>query len=148
LAINVAKSENSKKGAKVWKKKENGYYGWTEKENVVSVCPPEEILKNLFTIRIHLDDANDKNGALKVILGSHNAVHQDEAIQVITQNSIPVICEVMSGGIHLMKPLVLHASGKSKSKKKRRVIHLEFSSLSLQKGLEWAEKLKLDSFYN
>lgn len=145
IAINVAKANQDKKAAKIWKKNTEDYYGWTEKKGVVSVCPPEEISKNTFTIRIHLDDATEKNGALKVILGSHNAVHKDDAIKTITENSIPVVCKVASGGVHLMKPLVLHASAKSKTKKKRRVIHLEFSSVDLHKGLVWSEKRTLES---
>ncbi len=144
VAINVAKDKTSKKANKIWKEKTDGYYGWTEKEEVVSVCPPEEIGKNRFTIRIHLDDANEKNGALKVIYGSHNKVLSDAEISTITENSIPQLCEVLSGGVQLMKPLVLHASGKSKTDKKRRVIHLEFASLDLQKGLLWQEYAEIN----
>ncbi len=43
-----------------------------------------------------------------------------------------------------MKPLVLHASGKSKTDKKRRVIHLEFASIALQKGLLWQEYAEIN----
>lgn len=139
IAINVLKDTSTKKGDKVWKVKTDAYYGWSEKEEVVSVCPPEEIGKNRFAIRIHLDDTNDKNGALKVIVGSHNKLLSDSEITTITENSIPQVCDVLSGGVQLMKPFVLHSSGKSKTDKKRRVIHLEFASLSLQKGLLWQE---------
>jgi predicted DNA-binding transcriptional regulator YafY len=144
LAINVAKDKSTKKGDKVWKVKSDDYYGWTEKEEVVSVCPPAAIGENRFTIRIHLDDAHEKNGALKVIPGSHNKVLTDEEIRTITENSIPQVCSVLSGGVQLMKPLVLHASAKSKSDKKRRVIHLEFASMNLQKGLLWQEYQEID----
>lgn len=144
VAINVAKDKTSKKASKIWKEKTEGYYGWTEKDEIVSVCPPEEIGKNRFTIRIHLDDANEKNGALKVIYGSHNKVLSDAEISTITENSIPQLCEVASGGVQLMKPLVLHASGKSKTDKKRRVIHLEFASIALQKGLLWQEYAEIN----
>ncbi len=143
VAINVAKGDKHKKAEKVWKKMVNGYYGWTEKDDVVSVCPPEDISKNRFTVRIHLDDANERNGALKIIPGSHNATHTDETIGMITENSIPVVCEVHSGGVQLMKPLILHSSTKNKSKKKRRVIHLEFASMDLQKGLQWSEHMDI-----
>ncbi len=39
-----------------------------------------------------------------------------------------------------MRPLLLHASSKSKSQKKRRVIHLEFTSTELPGDLEWLER--------
>ena len=143
IAINVAKDEKSKKADKIWKMKENGYYGWTEKAGVVSVCPPAEFGLNRFTLRIHLDDTTEKNGALNVIYGSHKKVHTDKEITTITENSLPVNCPVLSGGIQLMKPLLIHASAKNKTPKKRRVIHLEFASIPLQKGLVWDEYMEI-----
>ncbi|MGF1638299.1 MAG: hypothetical protein ACFCUU_14575 [Cyclobacteriaceae bacterium] len=61
-------------------------------------------------------------------------------IQLITQNSVPFVCDVDMCGIHIMKPLLLHASSKSTNQKHRRVIHLEFNSVELPDGLKWAEK--------
>jgi hypothetical protein len=49
-----------------------GFTGWTKKNDVHGVCPPEDFLKDTITIRIHLDDTDETNGALKVIPGSHN----------------------------------------------------------------------------
>ena len=117
-----------------------GFDRWTHKEAVTSVCPPEEISKQLFTIRIHLDEANETNGALRVVPGSQNKQLSDQEIQLITTNSLPVVCSVPAGGVHLMKPLLLHASSKSRSTKRRRVVHLEFTSLELPGGLEWLER--------
>ena len=117
-----------------------GFYGWTKKGNVISVCPPDEVLKKTLTVRIHLDDTDERNGGLKVIPGSHNKRLTDEEISLITQNSIPQICEIEAGGIHLMKPLLLHASPKVTNQKHRRVIHLEFNSMKLPGGLDWEEK--------
>lgn len=117
-----------------------GFSGWTNKKGVISVIPPEEILKKTVTIRIHLDDTTSGNGALKIIPGSHKKIHSDEAIQTITESSIPATMEIQRGGVQLMKPLLLHASSKSTNQKHRRVIHLEFNSIELPNGLEWAEK--------
>lgn len=44
---------------------------WTTKQNQFAVQPPLDILENIYTIRIHLDDTDEHNGALKVIPGSH-----------------------------------------------------------------------------
>ncbi|MFK7784244.1 MAG: WYL domain-containing protein [Crocinitomicaceae bacterium] len=118
----------------------NNYTSWTMKKGIQSVCPPEEISKNIFSIRIHLDHVNEQNGVLKVIPGSHKQRFSDDEIKTITANSSPNICEVYEGGIQLMKPLLLHASSKSKNQKKRRVIHLEFSSLELPGDLDWLER--------
>lgn len=117
-----------------------GFSGWTKKGDHYGVSPTEDILKSTITIRIHLDDTSTKNGALKVILGSHNKKLTDTEIHLITQSSIPFDCEVNAGGIHIMKPLLLHASYKSVNEKHRRVLHLEFNTMELPNGMEWSEK--------
>lgn len=122
------------------KKNIKGFNGWTNKEGVIGVCPPEEILKNIFTIRIHLDDTTAENGALKVVPGSHHQRMSHEQIQLITQNVIPVNCEVAAGGVQLMKPLLLHSSAKATNQKRRRVIHLEFTANELPNGIDWKER--------
>ena len=120
-----------------------GYSGWTNRDGVISVSPPEEVNHNRFAVRVHLDDTDQKNGALRVIEGSHRRQFNDEELQLIAQNSVPSHCEVFAGGIHLMKPLLLHASYKSVNHKPRRVIHLEFASVALAGALEWAERAEI-----
>lgn len=120
-----------------------GYKGWTSKSGIYGVCPPEDVLKDTITVRIHLDDADESNGALKIIPGSHNKKLSDEEIDLITQNSIPSFCNVPACGIHIMKPLLLHASSKATGQKHRRVIHLEFNTMELPNGLEWAGRLEI-----
>lgn len=118
----------------------DGYSGWTKKSDGYAVCPPEEILKHTVTIRIHLDDTNEQNGALKVVPGSHKKKLSNEEVQLITQHSIPYVCDVGAGGIHMMKPLLLHSSSKATTQKHRRVLHLEFTQMPLPNGLTWSEK--------
>ena len=119
----------------------DGFKAWTKKEESYGVIPPEEILHNTVTVRIHLDDTNDENGVLKVLPGSHRKILEHEELSLITQHSMPTTCDVRAGGIHVMKPLLLHSSSKTVSQKSRRVIHLEFNSCQLPDGLIWAERL-------
>lgn len=119
----------------------DGYDNWTREEDYFGVEPPEDILHNTVTIRIHLDDTTDENGALRVLPGSHKKRLSEEEISLITQSSIPTVCEVRAGGIQIMKPLILRASSKTTNDKNRRVIHMEFNSVELEGGLIWAEKL-------
>ena len=121
----------------------DGFTSWTKKEDVISVIPPEAINKNTISIRVHLDNTNSESGALKVIPGSQNKRLTDTEIKLIIDNSLPFDCEVNLGGIHIIKPQILHASSKNKSGKRRRVLHLEFSNLDLPNGLEYAEKVDL-----
>lgn len=125
------------------KKEVKGYTGWTKKDDIISVHPPVEVNHNIFTIRIHLDEVNEKNGGLQIIPGSHKKIHTDAERALITENTEPQVCEIAEGGIMLMKPLLLHKSAKSVNQKRRRIIHLEFASDELAKGLDWAEKIKL-----
>jgi len=117
-----------------------GFGPWTTKQNQFAVQPPIEYLKNIFTIRIHLDDTDENNGALKVVPNSHSKeIYRPETIDWNVETE--EICSVNKGGIMIMKPLILHGSNRTVNNKKRRVIHIEFSNLELPKELEWSERL-------
>ena len=119
-----------------------GFGPWTSKAEGVSVQPPVAVLENVVTLRIHLDDCDATNGALKVVPGSHrHGVVPAAAIASYTPNTIT--CAVPAGGAMLMKPLLLHASNRSTSPRPRRVIHLEFASAELPAGLAWRERQHL-----
>jgi ectoine hydroxylase-related dioxygenase (phytanoyl-CoA dioxygenase family) len=119
-----------------------GYGPWTTKQNQFAVQPPLAILENIFTIRIHLDDTDENNGALRVIPNSHlNGIRRPESIDWTEETEVS--CNVEKGGIMIMKPLLLHSSGRTTNNKQRRVIHLEFSNQELPAGLQWAERLNL-----
>ncbi|HEY9258858.1 phytanoyl-CoA dioxygenase family protein [Chitinophaga sp.] len=117
-----------------------GYGPWTVKPDQYAVQPPVEILEDNFTIRIHLDDTDAQNGALKVIPGSHlKGVYRADTIDM---NITPAVsCVVPQGGMMIMRPLLMHASGRSSNGHNRRVIHIEFSRCALAGGLQWAEQL-------
>jgi ectoine hydroxylase-related dioxygenase (phytanoyl-CoA dioxygenase family) len=115
-----------------------GFGPWTVKQEQFAVQPPLEILEQIFTIRIHLDDTDESNGALKVIPGSHvKGVYRPDTIDW-KKESIAT-CNVGKGGIMIMRPLLLHASDKALGSNNRRVIHIEFANVDLPEGLQWAE---------
>ena len=117
-----------------------GYGPWTTKQNQFAVQPPTEILQSIFTVRIHLDDTDKENGALKIVPKSHlKDIYRPETIDWTTETE--VVCEVPKGGIMIMKPLLLHSSSRTTNEKKRRVIHIEFSNKELPTGIKWAERL-------
>ena len=119
-----------------------GFGPWTSKAESISVQPPVAVLENVVTLRLHLDDCDATNGALKVVPGSHRrGVVPAAAIAGHTPNA--TICAVPAGGVMLMKPLLLHASNRSTSHRPRRVVHLEFASVALPEGLVWRERRAL-----
>ncbi|GAA4363441.1 phytanoyl-CoA dioxygenase family protein [Hymenobacter saemangeumensis] len=119
-----------------------GFGPWTSKQGETAVLPPAEVLENVVTIRIHVDDCDASNGALKVVPASHrHGVLPPAAAAALTTEG--QVCAVPAGGAMLMKPLLLHASNRSTSPRSRRVIHLEFASVELPAPLQWRERLNL-----
>lgn len=113
---------------------------WTTKQNQFAVQPPLHVLENIYTIRIHLDDTDENNGALKVVPKSHTkGIYRPETIDWSVETE--EICNVEKGGIMLMKPLTLHGSNRTTNGKKRRVIHIEFSDMELPQVLQWSERM-------
>ena len=119
-----------------------GYGPWSIKNGTVHVQPPLEILEGMIAVRLHLDDTDEDNGALRVIPGSHKLGRLDAtAISVERARTKEVSCPAQRGDILLMRPLLLHASSPAVRPTHRRVIHLEYASCPLAEGLEWAEAL-------
>jgi len=117
-----------------------GYENWTVKQGQFAVQPPLDLLEQMYTVRIHLDDTDENNGALKVIPGSHlKGIYRPAALDLSIEKEAS--CKVSSGGMMIMKPLLLHSSGRTTNNTKRRVIHIEFSRLELPTVLNWAERV-------
>ncbi len=116
-----------------------GFSGWTFKEGMYSVIPPDEIRMQTVSIRIHLDRVDDQNGALLIFPGSHKRSLLDEEVRLITDNGSAQSCQLEAGGMHIFKPLILHKSNQTHSDGRRRVIHLEFAPKELPGGLRYKE---------
>lgn len=121
------------------------YKNWRKKDNRITVQPDIKLLKNIFTVRIHLDDCKKENGALRVIEGSHLNGIIEIKDWIKSKKGIKKICEVNKGGILLMKPLILHSSKRTENYSNRRVIHIEFTNKELPEGLEWSERINIDN---
>ena len=118
----------------------DGYISWSIKEGVPHVQPPQEILEKMLSVRLHLDPADETNGALWVSPGSHRLgrLAANNAADTAERTG-KHLCVVHAGDALLLRPLILHASRKATSGKPRRVIHLEFAGVSLPESLTWAE---------
>lgn len=118
----------------------DGYHPWTRKAGILHVQPPLSILKNMLTLRFHLDDAGEENGALKVIAKSHliGRLSADQIKNIRTANET-TMCRVKRGDCLVMRPLLLHSSSAGINPTQRRVIHFECASVQLPGGLQWHE---------
>jgi hypothetical protein len=117
----------------------DGFGNWTIKDGVHHAEAPLELLQRMFNLRLHLDDCNRNNGALKVIAGSHHrgklAVGQ---LKTMAMAAEVLFCEAFTGEVVAMKSLAVHASEPSADPKHRRILHIDFCDTSLPSQLNWA----------
>ncbi len=115
-----------------------GFTVWTMKAGIHHVQPPIKFLERMLTLRFHLDDADETNGALKVFASSHKSGRLDATkIQVVKSNNTATLRVIKKGDCLLMKPLIVHSSSSGTIPKSRRVIHFEFSADNLPNGLQF-----------
>ncbi|MBB5057377.1 ectoine hydroxylase-related dioxygenase (phytanoyl-CoA dioxygenase family) [Granulicella aggregans] len=119
----------------------SGYGPWSIKAGVQHVQPPAQILENMLSVRIHLDDCPASNGALRVISATHQYGKLSQAeIEAVVLQQVPITCEADAGDALLMRPLLIHASSPSTVPSHRRVIHFDFANVELANGLGWRER--------
>jgi Phytanoyl-CoA dioxygenase (PhyH) len=116
-----------------------GFENWTIKNGVRHVQPPAEFMAQLFTLRLHLDDCDAENGALKVIPGSHRLGKLlDVQVQKLAETSEWKYCGTKTGEVVAMKTLAIHSSSPSQNPSHHRVLHVDYCEAELPEGLEWA----------
>ncbi|WP_367317780.1 phytanoyl-CoA dioxygenase family protein [Microbulbifer spongiae] len=118
--------------------KEN-WQPWSIKDGIYHVQPPVEVLNQMVTFRIHLDNTDLENGCLKVLPNSHKlGILDHAAIQEYTKNHDFVTCKAPAGSALVMRPHILHSSSRGSNPSQRRILHLEYSSYTLPAGITWA----------
>ncbi len=114
--------------------------GWSEKESSLFVQAPVEVLEQMVSVRVHLDECGEEDGPLRVIPGSHTYGRIDaEAMQVAKAKTAEVACVAEQGGVLVLRPLLLHASSKGTGESRRRVLHFVFGPRELPFSLMWKQ---------
>ena len=119
-----------------------GFIAWANKAGVWQVQPPAEILSRMLALRIHLDDCDADNGALRVLPGSHRHGWVEDDLADWKRRVPEVVCAAPLGGIVAMCPTVLHASSRAVCPTNRRVIHVEYANAALPNGLRWNRQVR------
>jgi ectoine hydroxylase-related dioxygenase (phytanoyl-CoA dioxygenase family) len=106
-----------------------GWGPWSTKAGTLCAHAPAAALAQVVALRLSLDDSTATNGPLRVLPGTHrDGLLDDPAIERLARAIAPVACTVDAGGVVAMRPLLLHASSKSTSDARRRVLHIEYAS--------------------
>ena len=116
-----------------------GWGPWSTKEGVIYAHAPAHALSNILALRLHLDDCTAENGPLRCLPMTHSlGVLSDDQIEGFVQRIEPVEFLVPAGSVLGMRPLVIHASSKSRSGMPRRILHIEYSAARGFDGMELA----------
>lgn len=112
----------------------------TIKAGIPHVIACDDLLRQMLTLRIHLDEVTDENGPLRVIPESHVA---SDSVGVGIDRAVTI--HAAAGGVLAMRPLISHASGASLEGtiRHRRILHLEFASNEiLPDGYQWHDFIR------
>lgn len=107
----------------------DGWGPWTTKAGVLHAIAPASALAQVVALRVSLDPSTIDNGPLRVLPGTHAHGLLDHADIERLAGEVPAVtCTVGAGGVIAMRPLLLHASSKSTSEDRRRVLHIEYAA--------------------
>lgn len=89
--------------------------------------PADLVLQELVALRVHFDDASVESGGIAIVEGSHARGRiADAEIRKIPLDSFRQY-DCRSGDVLLMKPLVVHRSGRSTRAVRRRVLQVLYA---------------------
>ncbi len=114
---------------------------WSEEDGVIYAHASASALEHVLALRLHLDDVTEDGGPLRILPGTHGlGILKPEELERHSTYEHPVDCIGARGAVVAMRPLVIHASSKSRSQSPRRVLHIEYAAnRELENGLRLAE---------
>lgn len=118
-----------------------GWTGWSRKQGAWFAQPPVDVLDAMIAVRLQLDPADVGGGPLRVVPGSHRSGRLDPAAFARMESERMRPCLVERGGALVMKPLLVHASGRATAATARRVLHFLYGPAQLPDGVRWANAL-------
>ena len=115
-----------------------GFGPWSNKDGSLHVAPPFDVLARMVTLRVHLDPVDEANAPLRVAQGSHliGRVAADRA-GALAAESPQTACLAEAGDIWAYRTPILHASDRSLTPRRRRVLQVDYADFDLPGGLVW-----------
>ena len=116
----------------------HGFGPWSVKGGMQHVEPPFEILADMVTVRIHLDDCDADNAPLLIAPGSHRLGRVPAKTAAVEAERIGTeACLAKAGDVWLYATPSLHASERAAMPARRRVVQVDYATTSLPGGLQW-----------
>jgi hypothetical protein len=116
-----------------------GFGPWRTKGGALHVTAPPGTLSSMLTVRVHLDRGGEGGCAARVVPGSHHYGRlPEDSIEQFTRYDVASLA-VEKGGILVLRPLLLRASGEGANRGSMRVVQLDFAARNLPAPLEWRE---------
>ena len=116
-----------------------GYSNWTKKGQFWHCEPPISVLEQMLFVRIHLDEANDSNGTMKIAVGSHKlGLVKGSSASTLAGKFRIESTTARRGDILALNMLTLHCSPGAILGRNRRVIRVDYANFKLPEPLEWA----------
>jgi len=114
-----------------------GWGPWSSKKGITYAHAPASALGCVIALRIHLDESSADNGPLRVLPGTHVlGVLSDEQVHEHARRVQFRECRAPAGAVVAMRPLLIHASSKSRTSRPRRVLHVEYAgSMEIAPGM-------------
>ena len=115
-----------------------GFGPWTIKAGIPHVEPPFELIERMITLRTHLDSVEMSNAPLLISPGTHalGKIREAAIDGVVAAHGVQA-CLAEAGDIWVYRTPILHASERSTSQARRRVLQIDFSAEQLPAPLVW-----------
>ena len=115
-----------------------GYGPWSNKDGILHVAPPFEVLARMITVRVHLDRVDETNAPLRIALGTHaNGRVRAADAETVASSAPQTVCLAHAGDIWAYGTPILHASDRTSHSGRRRVLQVDYADFDLPGGLVW-----------
>ncbi|WP_349681115.1 phytanoyl-CoA dioxygenase family protein [Brevundimonas sp. UBA7664] len=116
----------------------DGFGPWSDKDGILHVAPPFDVLARMITVRVHLDRVDELNAPLRIALGTHVRGRVPAAdAEAVASAASQTVCLADAGDIWACRTPILHASDRTRRASRRRVLQVDYADFDLPGGLTW-----------
>ena len=116
----------------------SGFGPWTVKGGIPHVEPPFAMIERMLTMRLHLDSVDEDNAPLLISPGTHllGKLSEAQLAGAVEDHGVRQ-CLAKAGDVWVYRTPIVHASARSVSNRRRRVLQIDYSAEQLPPPLHW-----------